>query len=198
MHRTIRVATFVLWFVAGIHSPAFASGWGFKMWAATTYIAPLAETDQNPGGVTAAVRASNEMGYAFGAELRGGLFGLGLDYLHARQDLQQNNAGLVGTTDFNPVSATLYLHLPTPLVELAAGPTVSYVNWGDLALRTGGTQKLDPKLGYGVSVSGDVAIARALAVTVGMRWLKLEAKPSGGSTIAVDPLVSHLGLALRF
>ena len=168
------------------------------MWAATTYVAPLSETEQTVGGVTAAVKASNVMGYEFGGEFRSGLFGFAFDYLHARQDLQRDNSGLLGTTDFNPISASVLLHLPTPVLELYLGPTASYVNWGDLDLRNGTQQPLDPKLGYGVTVGGDVAIAKALAVTGGMRWLKLEAKPKGLGAIAVDPLVSHIGLALRF
>lgn len=198
MTRITRIAALGLLLSGAAHAPALASGWSFKLFAATSYVAPLAQTDQNLGGVTAAIKASNEMGYAFGTELRAGYFGLGLDYLHARQDLEQNNAGLLGTTDFNPISATLYLHVPTPLVELYAGPTLTYVNWGDLTLGTGGAQQMDAKFGSGISVGGDFAIAKALALTAGMRWLKLEAKPKGGNAIAVDPLVSHIGLALRF
>ena len=198
MHRTARITALVALLAAVLPASALAAGWGFKMWAATTYVAPLSETDQNVGGVTAAVKASNEMGYEMGGEFRSGLIGFAFDYLHARQDLQRDNAGLLGTTDFNPVSASLLLHLPTPVVELYAGPTASYVNWGDLELRNGGKQPLDPKLGYGVTLGGDFPIAKALAITGGMRWLRLEAEPKGSGAIAVDPLVSHIGLALRF
>src|SRR5258708_29630299 len=96
--------------IAPGYALAAASSWGFKLWAATTYVAPLSETDQNVGGVTAAVKASNEMGYEFGGEFRSGLIGFAFDYLHARQDLQRDNVGLLGTTDFNPISASLLLH----------------------------------------------------------------------------------------
>ena len=200
MHRTARIAALAVLLAVIAPGRALAAGstWGFKLWAATTYVAPLSETEQTVGGVTAAVKASNVMGYEFGGEFRSGLFGFAFDYLHARQDLQRDNSGLLGTTDFNPISASVLLHLPTPVLELYLGPTASYVNWGDLDLRNGTQQPLDPKLGYGVTVGGDVAIAKALAVTGGMRWLKLEAKPKGLGAIAVDPLVSHIGLALRF
>lgn len=212
MHRNVRItalaALLAAMFASIVPGHALASGagsrsgsgagWGFKLWAATTYVAPLSESEQNVGGVTAAVKASNVMGYELGGEFRSGLIGFAFDYLHARQDLQHDTAGLLGTTDFNPISASLLLHLPTPLVELSAGPTVSYVNWGDLELRNGSKQPLDPKLGYGVTVGGDFPLAKALAITGGMRWLKLQAKPMGLGAIAVDPLVSHVGLALRF
>lgn len=172
--------------------------YGFQMWAATTYVAPLSQSDQNVNGITAAVKASNEMGYEFGAEFRTGLIGLQFDYLHAKQDLEHDNAGLLGTAEFNPISATLKLHLPTPILELSAGPTVSYINWGDLDLRNGGTQKLDAKIGYGLTVGADLPLGRSLAITSGMRWLKANAKPDGGNELAIDPLITHVGVALRF
>lgn len=198
MHRTLCFVALAAWLAAGVPGSALAADWGFKMWAATTYVAPLSESNQNISGVTATVKASDEMGYQFGAEFRSGAIGLAFDYLHARQDLEQTNAGLLGSADFNPISATLYLHLPMPILELYAGPTVSYVNWGELDLKAGGSQKLDAKLGYGVSVGADLALKKALALTGGVRWLKLEAEPKGIKPIAVDPLVSHVGLALRF
>ena len=172
--------------------------WGFQMWAATTYVAPLSETDQNFGGVRAAIKASNEMGYQFGAEFRSGMIGLAIDYLHARHDIEQSNTGLLGAADFNPISATLALHLPTPLLELSAGPTLSYVNWGDLDLSNGTRTSIDAKLGYGVSVCGDLPLGRSLAITGGMRWLKLKAEPDGATAVEVDPLITRIGLGLRF
>jgi hypothetical protein len=57
---------------------------------------------------------------------------------------------------------------------------------------------LDAKLGYGFTVSGDFALSKALALTGGMRWMKLQADPPGVGTVTMDPLVSHVGLALRF
>ena len=198
MHRTARIAALAACLIASSPGLLLASDWGFKAWAATTYVAPLSESQQTVGGITAAVKASNEMGYQFGAEFRSGLFGFAFDYLHARQDLVRDDTALLGTAAFEPISATLYLHLPTPLLELYAGPSVSYVNWGELDLNGGGTQKLDAKLGYGISAGADLALAHSIAVVGGVRWLKLEAKPKGSPAIAVDPLISHVGLALRF
>lgn len=115
MHRTARITALAALLAVIVPGHALAAGWGFKLWAATTCVAPLSETEQNLGGVTAAVKASNEMGYEFGGEFRSGLIGFAFDDLHARQDLQRDSAGLLGTTDFNPISASLVLHLPTPL-----------------------------------------------------------------------------------
>lgn len=171
--------------------------YGFQLFAATTYVSPLSEGDQNVSGVTAAVKASNEMGYAFGLEFRSNALGLQLDYLHAKHDIEHDNAGLLGTAAFNPISATLRLHLPTPAVELSVGPTISYINWGDLDLRDGTSKKLDAKLGYGLSVNADVPLGKSLAIIGGMRWLKANAKAEGGNDFAIDPLISHVGVAMR-
>jgi hypothetical protein len=200
VHVTARVAALAALLVACVPALALAgaSSGSMKVWAATSYIAPLSESDRNVGGVTAAVTGSNAMGYEFGIEFRKGSMGFAFDYLHSRQELQHATAGFLGSADFNPISASLMLHLPTPVLDLAAGVTASYVNWGDLTLQNGTTRPLDAKLGYGFTVSGDFALSKALALTGGMRWMKLQADPPGVGTVTMDPLVSHVGLALRF
>jgi hypothetical protein len=200
VHATARVAALAALIVACVPALALAgaSSGSMKVWAATSYIAPLSESDRNVGGVTAAVTGSNAMGYEFGIEFRKGSMGFAFDYLHSRQELQHATAGFLGSADFNPISASLMLHLPTPVLDLAAGVTASYVNWGDLTLQNGTTRPLDAKLGYGFTVSGDFALSKALALTGGMRWMKLQADPPGVGTVTMDPLVSHVGLALRF
>jgi hypothetical protein len=200
VHATARVAALAALIVACVPALALAgaSSGSMKVWAATSYIAPLSESDRNVGGVTAAVTGSNAMGYEFGIEFRKGSMGFAFDDLHSRQELQHATAGFLGSADFNPISASLMLHLPTPVLDLAAGVTASYVNWGDLKLQNGTTRPLDAKLGYGFTVSGDFALSKALALTGGMRWMKLQADPPGVGTVTMDPLVSHVGLALRF
>jgi hypothetical protein len=200
VHATARVAALATLIAACVPAPAIAGGssGAMKLWAATSYIAPLSESDRNVDGVTAAVKGSNAMGYEFGVEFRKGSTGFAFDYLHSRQELQHASAGFLGSADFNPISASLLLHLPTPVLDLALGVTASYVNWGDLQLSNGTTRPLDARLGYGFTVAGDFALSRSLALTGGMRWLKLQADPPGVGTVTVDPLVSHLGLALRF
>jgi len=172
-------------------------GYGTQFWAATTYVAPLSE--RSATGVSDALKASSEMGYQFGVEFRSGFLGVALDYLHATPKFQSNTVGALGTADFNPISATLQLHLPLPILDLYAGPTVSYVNWGDLEVSgTTVKQKVDAKLGYGFSVGADLPLGHTLALTSGARWLKLDAQSTTLSRVAVDPLITHLGLALRF
>ena len=201
MRHAHRIALSIL-AVLALTLPSIAhagKGYGTQFWAATTYVAPLSE--RSADGVSNALKASSEMGYQFGVEFRSGFLGVALDYLHATPKFKSSTTGTLGTADFNPISATLQLHLPLPLLDLYAGPTVSYVNWGDLEVSgTSVKSKVDAKLGYGFSVGADLPLGHTLALTSGARWLKLDAKANAATlgTVAVDPLITHLGIALRF
>ena len=64
---------------------------------------------------------------------------------------------------------------------------------------TARTAKVDAKLGYGFTVGGDLPLGHTLALTSGVRWLKLDATSKAlPTTVAVDPLIARLGIALRF
>src|SRR5258706_10866974 len=94
VYRIARIATLAVLLTAGVTGHALAasagsgsgSSWGFKLWAATTCVAPLSETEQNVGGVTAAVKASSVMCYELGGEFSSSLIGVAFDSLHARTD----------------------------------------------------------------------------------------------------------------
>ena len=199
MNRMNRIAVIALLAAVSVPALAHAAGSGSRVWAAMSYVSPLSESDQNIGGISEAVKASDEMGFQIGAEFRSGMLGLGLDYIKSKHDLSASTAGLLGSTDFNPISASLNMHFPTSVVDLYGGPTLSWVNWGDLELSAGGTQKLETAFGYGITVGADVPLTPKLAVGGSLRWLRLDAKAeSGGGEVAVDPLISNLSLSLRF
>ena len=171
----------------------------FKAYAMAAYVAPLSETDQNVGGVTEAVKASKEFGFNVGAEFRASsLVGLEVDYLYAKQDVEASTSGVLGETTFQPISATLNFHVPVSQFDLYGGPTVSYVNWGDLKVPSSPDVKLDAETAFGLSAGADVGIAPGFAVTGGLRWLSLKAKPEGGSEVDVNPLFARIGLAAKF
>ena len=172
-----------------------------KIYGTLAYVSPLAETDQNISGVTDAVKASSEFGFNLGLEFRTTiLLGIELDYLYARHDLEHDTAGLLGETTFQPISGTLNLHVPLGNLDLYAGPTVAYVNWGDLKLPSGGgTVEIDAEFGYGISAGIDLEVLPSLAVTGGLRWLRLEAQPEGSSdALDVNPLFARVGVAAKF
>jgi len=198
MKRLLSLAVAALAFASTAASPAQASG--LKIFGMVAYVAPLAKTDQDVNGVTDAVKASKEFGYNVGLELRpNSLLGVELDYLYAKQELKHDTAGLLGETTFQPISATLNLHIPLGMLDFHGGPTAAYVNWGDLKLPSGGGNvKIDAEFGYGVSAGLDFGLTPQLGLTGGLRWLNVQAQPDGSSVpLDVNPLFARVGLALK-
>jgi outer membrane protein W len=197
MKRFIPVAAAVVCLVAAAQA-ARAEG-SFKLYAMAAYVSPLSETEQNVGGVTQAIKASQEFGFNFGAEFRASpLLGIELDYLYAKHEVEGSSAGVLGETTFQPISATLNFHLPAGMLDVYGGPTLAYVNWGDLEIPSSPTVEIDPETAFGLSVGADIGMAPAFAITGGLRWLSLKAQPQGGGSVDVNPLFARIGLAAKF
>jgi opacity protein-like surface antigen len=194
MKRFLAAAALVLAAVG----PAAAES-KFKVYGMLAYVSPLAESDQDVGGVTDAVQASSEMGYNLGIEFRASpLLGVELDYLYSKHDLEAKTAGFLGETAFRPISATLNLHLPVGPLDVYGGPTASWVNWGDIELPSGGEVEFDAEFAYGLSAGLDLPLAPAFALTGGLRWLSLEAEGDNVQDLQVDPLFTRIGVAMKF
>jgi outer membrane protein W len=195
----IRGAICLLLAVSVTPAIAQAQKSGSRVWVAMSYVSPLSESDQNVGGVTEAVKASDEMGWQLGAEFRSGMLGLAVDYMKSKHDLSASAAGLLGNTEFSPISGSLLWHLPGGQLDFYGGPTASWVNWSDLELSTGGSLKLDGTFAYGLTVGAELPLSTGLAVGGSLRWLNLDAKASDtDETVSVDPLISNLSLSFRF
>lgn len=199
MKRVIAALVVVLCLVG---SQAAQAQGKFKAYAMAAYVAPLSETNQDVGGVTDAVKASKEFGFNLGLEFKASsMLGIELDYLYAKHDVESDASGVLGETTFQPISATLNFHVPAmPKVDLYGGPTIAYVNWGDLEIPSspGTTIKIDPETAFGISAGADIGLAPTLALTGGLRWLNLKAKPEGGDEVDVNPLFARIGLAAKF
>jgi len=198
VNRTLRITTIALLVALAAPALAHAAGSGSRLWFAMSYVSPLSETDRTIAGVSNAVKASDEMGWQIGAEMRSGMLGLAIDYTKSKHDLSASSAGLLGSTEFSPISGSLLAHLPGAMLDLYGGPTLSWVNWGDLQLSDGTSQKLDAKLGYGITVGAELPLSDKLAVGGSLRWLRLDAGASGLGDVAVDPLISNLSVSLRY
>lgn len=191
-------------------------GWGvapaqdvnLKLFGAAAYVAPLSESDVDFGTVRESVKGSDELGWNFGLEWRWGkLLGLELDYINSTHDIQAGGT-TIGRVDFKPVSASLNIHLiHTTFIDLYAAPTASYVDWGSIEatgsagkFNISGNINTDSELAWGAQIGLDIGLGKTLAVTGGVRWLNLnlEGTNSSGEKIAIDPLISRVGLAIRF
>lgn len=187
-------------------TPAAAVDHKVKVFAAVGYVAPFNDEDITVGAVTDTIEASSELGYDFGIEWRATpLLGVELDYLNATHDVDFAG-GTIGEVDLQPLSLSLNFHLlRTNLLDLYVGPTVSYVSWGDIDLNADGQAALgvpevttDSETAFGATVGVDIGIGERLAVVGSVRYLQVDVTPEGGDGLAVDPLITRVGLALRF
>lgn len=187
-------------------SPAQAQDSKFKIFGAAAYVSPLSSDDVTFGSVTDSLEASNQTGYDFGFEWRmSPLFGLEVDYVDAKQDVDFGGT-TIGEANLQPLSATLNFHLiHGKVVDFYLGPTFSYVNWGDIDFNADGETltgdsgvPTDKESAYGASVGIDIGIGTHFAIIGGVRYLKLDLTPENGEGLAVDPLISRVGVAIRF
>ena len=186
--------------LATLFLPADASAQlGVKLFGALVYVSPLSDSDIDVGGITQAVGASSEFGYNFGAELRtSSLLGIELDYMYAKEEIEAETAGLLGTTEFRPISATLNFHVPVLPVDLYGGPTISYVKWGDFEAEGGGEAEIDSEFAFGLSAGLELSILPKIHLMGGLRWLNVSAEPEGGNgEVDVNPLFARIGAAFK-
>ena len=186
--------------------PAQAQDVKFKVFAAAASVSPLSDDNVTIGEVTDTIEASSQTGWDIGFEWRmSKLFGLEVDYLNATHDVDFGGT-TIGETDFQPMSATLNFHLiHTKLIDFYLGPTVSYVNWGNIDLNEEGqdlTDELgiptDSEVAYGASVGIDVGLGKSFAIVGGIRYLLVDLTPQDGDGVGVDPLIARVGVAFRF
>jgi hypothetical protein len=193
--------------VLGVCAPsALAQDTRFKLYAGPAYVAPMSDSDVTFGTVTDAVEAQEEVGWNFGAEFRWGrMMGLELDYVNATQDVSYGGA-TIGEADFSPLTATLNFHLiHTKVVDFYIGPSYSYINWGEIHLNANGGSLTgsseigtDSAQGWGASLGLDFGLGEHFAITGGLKYLNVDLEVQDGPSIAVNPLVARLGVAVRF
>jgi len=180
--------------------PARAQDDGFKIFGAAAYVAPTSQDHVTISSVKESVKTSKELGWNVGFELRlSKRTGVEVDYLNATEDVDVNGAKL-GQVDFSPLSATLDFHLiHTKIVDFYVGPTYSYVNWGKLHLDNGTTATTEKEQAWGASVGLDIGLGKTVALVGGLRYLDLDLNSQGsGGNFKVNPLLTRIGVALRF
>ncbi len=194
--------------VASASSAALAQDNNFKIFGAAAYVSPLSEEDVDFGSVQDSVEASNELGWAFGFEWRWGqLLGLEMDYINSTQDIDLGGT-TVAEVDFAPVSASLNIHLiNTKVIDLYVAPTASYIFWGDIEI-TGSASNLninnnidaDPEFAWGAQVGLDIGLGENFVIMGGIRWLSADLSPTDDDVdeLGIDPLISRVGIGLRF
>jgi opacity protein-like surface antigen len=185
--------------------PALGQDTSFKIFGALSRVSPLSEGDASIGGVRDSLATADKFGWDLGLELRPGkVLGIELDYLKVTQDVKFGGI-TIGGVDMSPLSSSLNLHfIHTTIIDLYAGPTFSWVNWGKVHLNStgsgvAGSSQLttDNETAWGASLGIDVGLGKNVAVIGGLRWLNLDLA-TNGQGVPVSPLFSRVGLALRW
>jgi hypothetical protein len=191
----------LLTFAVLVFSPlaADAAPYAFRVFGGASYISPLSSSDRNVDGVIESLEASEELGWEVGAEARlGQILGLEASYLRATQDIELGGT-VIGEIDFAPIFVSLNLHLVSSRAfDLWIGPTVAFVDWGEIDLLDGTSFDLDSEEAYGASIGLEIGIGPSLALSGGVRWIEAGPEVEGFEELAVDPLFARVGLALRF
>jgi hypothetical protein len=79
------------------------------------------------------------------------------------------------------------------------GPTISFVDWGDLEVPGQGTADIDSETTYGASTGLTIGLGETFAIQFGVRYIDSTAESSElGDELDSDPLFATVGVAFRF
>jgi outer membrane protein W len=170
----------------------------FKLFGGAANVAP--QSDSSLPGVANTVEASKENGWEIGGEWRAtDRFGLEVAYFAAEHDVEANGTA-IGKIDLRPWTLTANFHLLSrDTFNWYVGPTLSYIDWSDVALAGGGRLNVDGETTYGVSTGLDLGFGDRVALQLGLRWLEASVESDAlPDEVAVDPLFARVGVAFRF
>ena len=167
----------------------------FKLFVGGAYVQPLNDTN-----ITGAnVEASNEFAIELGGEWRmGNRLGFEIAYLDVEQDIEVNGSR-IGDIDMKPWDFTLNFHLVDgDTFNWFIGPTLSYVDWGDVNFQGGGSGGTDSETTWGVSTGILFGLGDTFGLEVGLRYIDSSVETTQGPDISVDPLFARVGISFRF
>ncbi|HYV20350.1 MAG TPA: OmpW family outer membrane protein [Verrucomicrobiae bacterium] len=186
-------------------APALAQDHSFRVFATANWISPLAEDDIDFGAVQDSIQGSTEVGYEAGFEWRmNKLVGLEGSYLVGSNDFEFGNTD-IGSLDSSAITAALNFHIiPTKIFDLWVAPCASWYSFDDFELDSGvggGSVSIGDEWGYGAQVGFDIGLGKTFAITGGVRYVKLSVNSDDAALnddVGIDPLISRVGIAIRF
>lgn len=196
----ISAMTPVLAMVALLAVPAQAgqADYNFKVFGGVAYVAPL--SDSSIEGVGDAVEAASEVGWEIGGEWKPfNRFGFELSYLNATHDVEADGVTFA-EVKLRPWNFTVNWHIINgEHLNWYIGPTVSYVDWGNIESPTTDPVPTDSDTAFGISTGLDIGFNQTFAIVAGVRWLNTSVESTDSSVkVDVDPLFARLGVAFRF
>lgn len=170
-------------------------GYDFKFFAGGAYVQPL--NDTSIGSVN--FDTSNEFGIELAGEWRFSRLGIEVAYLDAEQDVEANGTP-IGNIDLKPWNFTLNFHvIDGDFFNWYIGPTLSYVDWGDLEFPSGNSIETDSETTWGVTTGILFGLGDTFGIELGLRYIDSAVdSPNIPQDIAVDPLFARVGVSFRF
>ncbi|HEX6851961.1 MAG TPA: outer membrane beta-barrel protein [Candidatus Polarisedimenticolaceae bacterium] len=180
--------------LAAVPTQAAEADYNFKLFGGVAYVTPLSDSTVE-GDL---VEASSEVGYEIGGEWKPfDRFGFEVSYLDVTHDVEVDGVK-IGEIGLNPWNVTLNWHIINGKhFNWYVGPTVAFIDWGNLELTGGGSAEVDSETTFGISTGVDLALGSHFALFGGLRWLDASAE-SQGDSVSVDPLFARFGVAFRF
>lgn len=185
-------------------APAMAQEHKHRAFITANWVSPLGTDDIDFESVQDAVQGSDDFGFEAGYEFRANkLIGIEGSYLIGSNDFELEDADTeLGTVDQQAITAALNFHiLPTKVFDLWLAPVVSWYAFGDFDIDDAIDSEdveLNTEWGYGGQVGFDIGLGKTVAITGGVRYVKVELAGEDFSGIDFDPIIARLGLAFRW
>jgi len=181
-------------------SPTIAQGNRFKIFVAAAYVSPLSDEQVEINNTIDTLEASSELGWNLGFEWRATKwFGLEVDYLRTDHDLEFAGQLTVGQISYKPLSFSANFHVVhTRIVDFWLAPTYSYVVWGNVEVPNDNDITTKTSNALGATLGLDLSFFKFMAVTLGVRYTRVEIDTDQGDSASVDPLMARAGLSFRF
>lgn len=179
----------------GVQAQEESGEYDWKVFVGGAYVTPLSDSDI--GGET--IEAASEFGYELGIEWKpSDRFGFEVAYLEATQDIEVDGFK-AGEIDFKPWNFSMNFHIiDRNAFNWYVGPTITYIDWGDVEVVGGGSESVDSETAYGVSTGLAIGLGQTLAIQFGLRYLDASAEDSAGDKVDIDPLFANVAVAFRF
>ena len=177
-----------------------------RAFVAASWVSPQSDREFDFGASSGTVEVAGGLGWSLGGEWRWTrLMGLEAAYRRVTHDIEFDGDA-AGQTDVAAVDTSLLFHfLASDRVDLYGGPTISFMDWGDLdldedaaALTGEETLDIEGKSAWGLVAGADVGVSERLAVGFSLRWLNLEIDLGDLGEVGVFPFEARLGLGVRW
>jgi hypothetical protein len=202
--RTVFLSLAAVAFLAT--APALAQDHKHRAFITADWVSPLASNDIDFGAVQDAVQGTDDFGFEAGYEYRfSDLVGLEGSYLIGSNDFDLQTADTkLGTVDQQAVTAALNFHvLGKKRFDFWFAPLVSWYAFGDFDVDDAIDSEnvdLNTEWGYGAGVGFEAGLGskQTVAITTGIRYVKVELQGEDISGIDFDPIIARVGLAFRW